>query len=250
MTAAPHRPRLYDDLVSKSGWRRVIQCRAVRLIFAGTLIASLAAIAFPGSDIRASEIFYLPGQGFPASKEPFFLGIRWLGRALPWAVVAGLAAALAVRLVRGAPLSWLQDRALAFVGLSMALGPGLLVNLVLKSHWGRMRPINTDVFGGSAPFTPAWWPWGACRANCSFVSGEASTAVVLLAFAFVAPRNWRPVIVVGSVLWTILISLNRMAFGAHYLSDVMISVGLTLLVIFVLKALILDTAEQRPPPSP
>lgn len=205
-----------------------------------TAAISMIAILFPQIDLWASGLFYAPGQGFPLTHDSWLLGLRSLGRVVPGIVVAALVVLAGRRLWKQQPLAQLSDRGLLFLSACMALGPGLLVNLVLKSYWGRVRPISTDVFGGSAPFTPAWWPWGGCHANCSFVSGEASTAIVLMAFAFVAPAAWRRAIVAATVIWTVLISLNRVAFGAHFLSDVVISCGLTLAVILALKALILD----------
>ena len=249
MTPAPHRPEPVGDSASTTGWQRIGRDRQIAWAIAATLGASLLAITLQQYDIRVSAVFYEPGQGFPVSREPFFIGLRTLGRVLPGVVIAALVILLAIRMLRRKPWAGLPDRAMVFLGLCFALGPGLLVNLILKSNWGRARPIATNDFGGTEPFTPAWWPWGGCHANCSFVSGEASTAIVLLAFAFVAPRAWRPAIAGGTILWTVIISLNRVAFGAHYLSDVVIATCLTLLVMFVLKAVILDPHETPPPPS-
>ena len=212
----------------------------LRMTLLLTAAISVIAIFFPQIDLWASALFYVPGQGFPASQDSLLLGLRSLGRVVPGIVVGVLVAVVARRVWTQQPLAHLCDRGLLFLCACMALGPGLLVNLVLKSYWGRVRPISTDVFGGSEPFTPAWWPWGGCHANCSFVSGEASTAIVLIAVAFVAPAAWRYAIVSATLIWTALISLNRVAFGAHFLSDVVLSCCLTLAVILALKALILD----------
>lgn len=236
-----NRKPAFDRPDLPESWRRPMWNRPFWLVALATLAASLIAVYWQHYDIRISELFYEPGQGFPVAREPFFMAIRRLGQLLPVGVVAALLATVAVRLARRAPFSGLSDRALAFLGLCFAIGPGLIVNLILKSHWGRARPVATDVFGGKAPFTPAWLPSNSCTESCaSFVSGEASTAMVLIAFAFVAPKAWRPAIVAACVIWTIVISLNRVAFGAHYLSDVVIASGLTLLVVFALKALMLD----------
>ncbi|MEI9804295.1 MAG: hypothetical protein WDN48_07260 [Pseudolabrys sp.] len=58
----------------------------------------------------------------------------------------------------------------------MALGPGLAVNVLLKDHWGRPRPIDVTQFGGMDKFVPWWDPRGACPNNCSFVSGDVAGA--------------------------------------------------------------------------
>ena len=234
---------------SGSSRSRAVGYWPLLMVLLATVAISLVAFAFPQIDLWASGLFYEPGQGFPLTHDSWLLGLRTLGRVVPGIVVAGLVVLVAMRVGKQQPLAQLSDRGLIFLAACMALGPGLLVNLVLKSYWGRVRPISTDVFGGSEPFTPAWWPWGGCHANCSFVSGEASTAIVLIAFAFVAPANWRRAIVVAALIWTVVISLNRVAFGAHFLSDVVISCGLTLAVILALKALIVDRGGRRPAPD-
>jgi len=86
----------------------------------------------------------------------------------------------------------LRGRAAVFLVLTLALGPGILANVVLKDHWGRIRPIDVAEFGGSGRFTPWWDPRSACAANCSFIAGEPSGAFWTLAPAALAPPQWRP----------------------------------------------------------
>ena len=61
---------------------------------------------------------------------------------------------------------------------TLALAPGLLTNVILKSHWGRPRPIDVVEFGGDQHFVPWWDPRGDCPDNCSFVAGEPSGRVL------------------------------------------------------------------------
>jgi membrane-associated phospholipid phosphatase len=84
---------------------------------------------------------------------------------------------------------------------------------------------------------------GWCDTNCSFVSGEASSAMWLVAVALVLPGRIRRPAVVVAVAYAALLSLNRIAFGGHFLSDVLISFALTLLVIAVVYRLVI----LRPP---
>jgi hypothetical protein len=44
---------------------------------------------------------------------------------------------------------------------------GLLVNGVLKEHWGRPRTIDVAQFGGIEHFVAWWDPRGDCPKNCS-----------------------------------------------------------------------------------
>lgn len=134
----------------------------------------------------------------------------------------------------------------------LLLGPGLLVNGLLKTHWGRPRPIATDLFGGEAPFQKAWVVSDWCDRNCSFVSGEASSAAWLVAAALLAPRRIRGPATALAVLYAFAISINRIAFGGHYLSDVLIAWLLCALVFAALHRLILNenAGQASRPVSP
>ncbi|MEN9895310.1 MAG: hypothetical protein RIR97_1162, partial [Pseudomonadota bacterium] len=54
---------------------------------------------------------------------------------------------------------------------SWVICTGLIVNLLLKAHSGRPRPVNTDLFGGTEMFMAAGSFGGSCQSNCSFISG-------------------------------------------------------------------------------
>jgi lipid A 4'-phosphatase len=106
--------------------------------------------------------------------------------------------------------------------------------------------MQTDLFGGDEAFVPAWWFGETGLGNRSFPSAEAAAAMYLVAFAMVAPKAWRQRIATFALLWAFAISLNRIAFGAHYLSDVLVAWGLTLIVILLLRSLILSDFERHP----
>ena len=61
-----------------------------------------------------------------------------------------------------------------FLAAMLAIGPGLVANVILKDNWGRARPRQVVEFGGTKQFTPPLVPVRECVRNCSFVSGEAS----------------------------------------------------------------------------
>src|SRR5262249_25897772 len=69
--------------------------------------------------------------------------------------------------------------------------------------------------------------------------GEPSTAAWLVGFALLLPVRWRIPGVVATALYALLIGLNRIAFGGHFLSDVLLSYGLTFLVMVLLYRLFL-----------
>ena len=89
----------------------------------------------------------------------------------PFLALAAVVIAYAARRIgnvwRFAP----SGREIAFLSITMALGPGLLVNLTLKDHTHRPRPAHLQAFGGKAEFRPFYMADGACAKNCSFPSG-------------------------------------------------------------------------------
>ena len=118
-----------------------------------------------------------------------------------------------------------------FLIATMVIGPGLIVNLGFKDHWHRPRPIQTQDFNGPSPFTPWYDDNGGCKKNCSFPSGEASTGFWMVAPASVLPPPWRIPAMVAAFAFGVGASLLRLAFGGHYLSDVLLGGLVTLIVI-------------------
>ncbi len=111
-------------------------------------------------------------------------------------------------------------RHVAFLMTSLALGPGLIVESILKTQSGRARPRDISIFGGDHPFTPALWLTDHCERNCSFVSGHAALAFWTTAFIFLLPSRHRSSAFAAALILGALMGLARMAEGAHFLSDV------------------------------
>lgn len=230
---------------SRPVWARLVDDRILRTVTVATLVVSIVAVAFPGIDLAVSSLFHQPPKPpdlneFPASGVPALIALRLSGMAVTrWIVIAlllcGLAKAVMPLLARAIP-----TRPLLFLATSLTIGPGLLVNSLFKTWWGRPRPNEIVPFGGTDAFMPAWIPGGACPENCSFPSGEASSAVWLIALVFVVPPAWRRATLIAALAWTLVISANRIVFGGHFLSDVLIAWGLTTMVVLACRHLILD----------
>ena len=136
-------------------------------------------------------------------------------RVTPFVVLA-LYAGLWLAKRRGVALKWAPSgRAVIFLIATIAIGPGLIVNLGLKDHWHRPRPVHTQEFGGPDAFRPWYDDRGACKKNCSFVSGEAATGFWMVAPASVLPPPWRTPAIVAAFVFGVCSSLLRMAFGGH-----------------------------------
>ena len=137
-----------------------------------------------------------------------------------------------------------DPRAPIFLLSTLIIGPGLIVNAILKDHWGRPRPIQVDVFGGDAPYVPVWRMTDYCTSNCSFVSGEASSALWLLALVFLAPPILKRPLTAILLALAAALSLNRIAFGGHFLSDTVLSWLITLMVLLIAHRLLFVYAPQ------
>lgn len=215
---------------------------SARLMGLSALICAMVFLLFPELDLWASGWWYRADGGFMLRSNAFFAAVHDYIGLLSW-LTAGAAALVWLMPARGdngnRPR---RRRAAAFVVLTMLLGPGLLVNVVLKDHWGRARPGHVENFGGKAHFTPAWVISDQCQKNCSFVCGDASVGFGLIALAFVARRP-RPWLALGLALGVAL-GLMRMGQGGHFLSDVVFSFYAVWFVAWLLHRLML--APRRP----
>ena len=190
--------------------------------YGAALALSLALFWFlPGIDLFVSGLFYDPQHGFPLAAWVPLRSIEGLIRWLTWAILLiALAGAVWLRL-SGRPFWRLDRNALIFLVASLVIGPGIVANTVLKDHWGRARPYQTEAFGGTKEFTPAPLPADQCARNCSFVSGHAALAFSLVGFAFLLPVGRRRHVAFGAALgFGALIGLGRIAVGHHFLSDI------------------------------
>jgi len=207
-------------------------------------LVSAVFLAFPDLDVGFSALFWNAQSGFQLRGDRLLLALRKSNDIAVIVAVAAILAGLATKLAAPTRPSLIRPSHALFLGVSLALGPGLLVNAILKDHWGRPRPPMITTFGGIEPYVPVWEPSDSCVRNCSFVAGETSSAVWLIGLAILLPARWRPVGVAAGCLYAALISLNRIAFGGHFLSDVLLSIGLTMLVMSVVYRLVVE----RPPP--
>uniref|UniRef100_UPI003BAC1ADB phosphatase PAP2 family protein n=1 Tax=Stappia sp. TaxID=1870903 RepID=UPI003BAC1ADB len=219
------------------------------------MLAGLAWIAFvsvffllfPAVDLATTGLFHDPQQGFRAATTPALMRLRELGPflvrfiaicSLLLVLVAAFWPAAGRRIALRPPL---------FLITTLALGPGLLVNAILKNNWGRPRPVMVEAFGGDAPYVSVWRITDHCGTNCSFVSGEGSASFWLFSLVFLVPARWRATTALLIAPLCLALSANRVAFGGHFLSDTLMAWGLTLLVILAMRHLFWEVrgAEAR-----
>lgn len=194
-------------------------------------ILSAIFVAFPALDVWFSGLFYQPGNGFPVGSLPAFIGIRSLHALMTWVIAVGMALALVYKILLPWRPTLVPIRNIIFILGTLAIGPGIVVNALFKSFSGRPRPYATYVFGGDLPFVGAWHFTDYCASNCSFISGESSSGVWLVTAAVLVPERWRPLAVRILLALGAVFAVNRIAFGAHFLSDVLIAWFVTLAII-------------------
>ena len=209
------------------------------------LVVSTFFLAAPQIDFVVSGLFYDPDVGFDLNRSAQIEFLRDIGGAVVQVLAVGVALPPFLLLIAPESRLLVRPRVTVFMLLALALGPGLLVNGILKEIWGRARPRDVVEFGGGADFSPAWWISGQCYRNCSFVSGEAAAAFWLIALVFVVPKAWRTTTAVLTVLLATCVSFTRVVVGAHFVSDVLLAWSLTLLVILALQRLVLQGLPDR-----
>ncbi|WP_237477885.1 phosphatase PAP2 family protein [Lichenibacterium dinghuense] len=214
---------------------------ALALALAVAVVAVFALV--PGLDLAAAGFFYA-GEGRFAAVTPAGETLRRLFSLAPFALLLG--AGLLYTLRRSGPrVPAPTGRALLALALSLALGPGLLVNVALKDHWHRPRPVQVAEFGGTERFRPVGLPGGDCARNCSFVSGEGASSFWSVAPALmVAPPFRRPALA-AALLYAAATGLLRMGFGGHFLSDTLLAALLTWLVVAAVWRAVLGFRSPR-----
>lgn len=198
----------------------------------------------PGMDFALSGAFYLPGKGFSGSTDGFLEFVRTV---VPDLIIGSfvLCVVLWIAGLFDARLQWrLTSPRLTYLLLTLLTGPGLIVEALLKPHWGRARPKDVLQFGGDAAFTPPWQIAEECERNCSFVSGHAAVAFWVTAYALLLPPRWRAPAVFAGTAFGLGVGLVRVAQGAHFFTDIVAAGIIVLLVNAILARLILKPSAQ------
>ena len=220
-----------------------------------TAMAAVVFIVFgiwPGLDLWVSGLFFASKTGF----DGFASGIWNQLRLAVWRVseIVLALSVLAYLAQRIAPFPLLRaTRHLSgFTAALYLLGPGLLVDVLLKPLWGRARPAQVTDFGGSLAFTPPHVLSHQCTSNCSFVAGEMAGAVALAVVFFMVVDRMKGRITLSQqriaqgliLLVPLFVGVQRIAAGRHFLSDVILSTIFVLLCAVLLKVLILQRRSR------
>jgi membrane-associated phospholipid phosphatase len=212
-------------------------------------VNGLAFGLFPELELSVARHFHdivdAGNNAFAWRIYPPLMLARDIGLWVGTAIIIPVLAALAFKLIVPTRKMLIPGRAVVFLIATLALGPGLLVNVVLKDHWGRPRPIDITQLGGTEHYVRWWDPRGDCPNNCSFVSGDVAGAFWTMAPAALTPAPWR-ILAYGAALalGTGMAALRVMA-GGHFLSDVVFSGVFTFLIIWLAHGLIYRWPRTR-----
>lgn len=216
------------------------------------VIAAVVGLAFgfyPDLDLRVARYFYdvVDGNrnGFAWRFYPPLMLARDAGLWVGALLIAPAVVALLVKLILPHRKILVPGRAVVFLIATMVLAPGLLVNVLLKDHWGRSRPIDVTQLGGAEHFVPWWDPRGDCPNNCSFVSGDVSGAFWTLAPAVLAPPQWRVMAVGAALALGTAMSVMRVMAGGHFVSDTVFAGVFTFLIIWLVHGLLYRWRRTR-----
>ncbi|MGU3496717.1 phosphatase PAP2 family protein [Xanthobacteraceae bacterium A53D] len=205
------------------------------LVFFSLVIFAAVAIlfwVFPTWDLVISGWFWDSKLNtFTLAHADWARTIRTAGNVVPWLFAGPAFAALALKLLFPRGRMFMPARAAVFLAFTMAVGPGLLVNSLLKDNWGRPRPVHVEQFAGPSVYTPWYGLDGTCPRNCSFVSGEGALGAWTVAPASLLPPTLQPVGYAAAIAFTAVTGGLRIAFGGHFFSDVIFSQCLVLLLI-------------------
>jgi len=207
------------------------------IIITASLVAITGIIAAGGLDMLVSSRFYI-ADGWP------------VGEQFPWKLLYKIdrypALLLAVAGLGIGIRSFMRNkwnskaRCGVFLVLLLALGPGLLVNVVFKDGWGRPRPRQVIEFSGKKAFLQPWQK-GIAGEGRSFPSGHASAAFYMTAPFFIYRRrrpNLAYIWLTGGICFGILMSIARITQGGHFLSDTVWSFGMVYLTGILLSVVL------------
>lgn len=222
----PEPPR--GGLRSSGGWVRFFLQLGIGF---GALLLVSIIIRTLDLDLRVARAFYRPGI------VPVWIGIHrqpWdaIYSYGPWPanITGGTACMLFLASFVRKELRR-HRRACAILALVLAIGPGLIVNGILKPTWERARPRDCIEFGGTETFVPVG-AVGQPGAGQSFPSGHAASGFYFLTLAILwwgrRPRA-AALGLAGGLVAGGLLSMQRMLVGAHFLSDCVWSGGIVIL---------------------
>lgn len=212
--------------------RALSRARREGLILIFLMVTTTMLFWWTDLDSQMAAIFYEPGnaeQPWPY-QQVSFVKILY-DYAFPFTVISGLTALTVFVAGHFHHYTRRFRRKALYILLVIALGPGVVVNLVVKDHWGRPRPVHVQRFGGQYEYVP---PVKIGHTpEKSFVCGHCSVGYTFFVLYFLSQNHKAMYFGLTLALaWTM--GVTRMTSGGHFLSDILWSGYLVFLVAFAL----------------
>ncbi len=134
-----------------------------------------------------------------------------------------------------------------FLILALLIGPGFIINSVLKVHWGKPRPSETREFGGRWEYQKLFEKGESGRGK-SFPCGHCSMGYFFFAFYFIFKNKRRRLaflFLLFGLIYGSLIGFSRMAAGGHFPADVLWAGFIAFVAPLVLYYFILDIPRRE-----
>lgn len=212
--------------------RSIKRARREFLVLLFLAVSTTALFWLTDLDYQLAALFYRPGD--PAGDWPY--QHWWLIKVLydyafPFTVIAGLTALLTYIIGHFHACSRRFRRRALYILLVIAMGPGLVVNLVFKDHWGRPRPLHIQQFAGEYAYVPPLKL--GHTSDKSFVCGHCSVGYAFFALYFLS-QNYKLFYFILTLTLAWVMGFTRMTSGSHFVSDILWSGYLVFLVAFAL----------------
>jgi undecaprenyl-diphosphatase len=107
---------------------------------------------------------------------------------------------------------WTQQRKKDIPIYAIAVGGGVLINLILKSLFGRVRPDFTNAFYHEIGYS---FPSGHSMMSMIFYG-----MTVFLLLQSIKSFSVKTAVLVGGAAIILLVGFSRLTLGVHFLSDV------------------------------
>lgn len=187
-------------------------------------------------DRQIAAWFYVQEEWKLEETQPW-LWLHGYGTIPGLLLTLGATVVLYLSFVKPSMLRWRRE-ALIIILVSV-VGGGIIVNAILKDHWGRARPREIQEFGGKWEYHNVAQLGIPGKGN-SFPCGHCTMAYLFVSLLIFYPKFPR-LAVAGSAFglgYGALMSIARIGQGAHFPTDTFWALGIVLLMTLVLHTFI------------
>lgn len=185
------------------------------------LLLAIIAPWAPILDLALANYFFNAATG-QFSAHPFFSFFYDWGL-LPGQIVGILALLVLIfSYFKPAIKRWRYPALL--IGLTIAIGAGLITQVIFKEYWKRPRPKQVEQFGGTEPYRAFNEPNFSAKGNFkSFPSGHCTMGFCFFALVILGRRLQNKKLFMWGLMLSFglgfFLALSRIAQGGHFFSD-------------------------------